>query len=61
MKNIDINNKMWQTLKLQNSATIMYLYAAYLDVRQRNPTGPTVRITAIVDGFKDQIERIYVI
>ena len=57
MAEIHLNNEMWQTLVLKNSNTTMYLYAAYLDVRQRSPTGPTVRITAVVDGFKEKIEK----
>ena len=36
---IKFNNQLWQLFESNYSSTKIYLYAAYLDVRKRNPSG----------------------
>ena len=48
---IHFNNIYWQEHKTRHA--IFYLYGAYLDTRQRNAQGPTIRILSMLDrGLK---------
>jgi len=47
------NNKYWQ--EVVTSSLTLYLYAAYLDDRERNTEGPVVRLLGMTDKLKPMV------
>ena len=48
--NLRYNNLYWQ--EVVTSAITLYLYGAYLDIRARNPEGPSVRLLGMFDKLR---------
>ena len=50
LMNLRYNNLFWQ--ELVTSVLTVYFYGAYLDIRARNPGGPSVRLLAMIDKLR---------
>lgn len=53
MFDLEFNNLYWQTLRTSNGT--FQLYGAYLDKRNNNRLGPTVRILGMIDRIEPTV------
>ena len=51
--NLRYNNLYWQEVVTSNIT--LYLYGAYLDIRARNPEGPSVRLLGMMDKLRPKM------
>ena len=52
--NLRYNNLYWQEVVTSNLT--LYLYGAYLDIRARNPEGPSVRLLGMTNKLRPKVD-----